>query len=159
MPHVTIRSGAALQEAKVTIKAGGESVTELALAQQLEGAMPLDLRSEEDTWVERARLGDVEAFDEIMARYEQRLLRFLIGQVGDVEIAKELCQDTFLSAYRALPKVKGELKLSAWLHTIALNNARSHHRRRRFRIFVSIDDHDVPSHGPDMQERIADHDL
>lgn len=114
---------------------------------------------EEQGWIERARAGDLEAFDSIMTCYETRLLRFLIGLVGDVEIAQELCQDTFLAAYQALPKVKGELRLSAWLHTIALNKARSHHRSRKYKTFVSIDDHVVASATVDPQDAVPHQDL
>lgn len=105
--------------------------------------------------VERARRGDLEAFDAIVVWFEPRLLRFLIGLVGDVGVAQELCQDTFLAAYRALPRTTGEMKLSAWLHTIALNKARSHHRRRKWTMVVSIDDHDQPAAIPDLQDAVA----
>jgi RNA polymerase sigma-70 factor (ECF subfamily) len=79
--------------------------------------------------------------------------------VGDVEIARELCQDTFLAAYQALPRLKGELKLSAWLHTIALNRARSHHRRRRLRAFLPLEDEGLPNGERDVQEEVAEHEL
>lgn len=135
-------------------------MSELALAQHFDGEATVGAATaEEYTWVERARHGDMEAFDLIMMRYETRLLRFLTGQVGDVEVARELCQDTFLAAYQALPRLKGELRLSAWLHTIALNRARSHHRKRKFRVFVSIEDHDVPSEEPELQESVASHEF
>jgi RNA polymerase sigma-70 factor (ECF subfamily) len=47
------------------------------------------------------------------------------------------------------------MKLSAWLHTIALNKARSHHRKRKWKMFVSIEDHDQPDEVPDLQESVA----
>jgi RNA polymerase sigma-70 factor (ECF subfamily) len=135
-------------------------VSELALAPIYQSTVHVDLAAaEEHALIDRARQGDIEAFDAIMMRYETRLLRFLTGLVGDIEVARELCQDTFLAAYQALPRIKGELRLSAWLHTIALNRARSHHRRKRFRIFVSIEDHDLPSPTPDLQDALADSDL
>jgi RNA polymerase sigma-70 factor (ECF subfamily) len=151
----------------------GDGVCELALAQHIDGGRPAagppgpnlsetvphDAAAEEAGWVERARRGDLEAFDAIVARYEGRLLRFLTGMVGDVEIARELCQDTFLAAYQALPRLHGELHLSAWLHTIAMNRARSHHRRKKFKVFVPIEDHDLPSPGADLQASIAETDL
>ena len=132
-------------------------MTELALTRHIDGDLHVaPSAAEEHVWVERARRGDVEAFDAIMGRYEPRLLRFLIGLVTDVEVARELCQDTFLSAYRALPKVHGEMRLSAWLHTIALNRARSYHRKRRFRTILSLEDHEVVSPARDVQDSIAD---
>lgn len=111
--------------------------------------------SEEDGWVQRARAGDIEAFDAIMTQYEGRLLRFLSGLVGDIEVAHELCQDTFLAAYQALPRAHGEMRLSAWLHTIALNKARSHHRRRKLRVFVPLKDDEFRSPARDLQEGVA----
>lgn len=131
-------------------------MSDLALVEAIQGESGGDAVSwEEHAWVERARAGDVEAFDAIMAHYETRLLRFLTGTVGDIEVARELCQDTFLAAYQALPKLKGELRLSAWLYTIALNRARSHHRRRRFRTFVPLLDDSLPSDAPDLQNTNA----
>ncbi|MGH2441785.1 MAG: RNA polymerase sigma factor [Chloroflexota bacterium] len=131
-------------------------MSELVLAPQDEANLHLDRTLvEENLLPDRARAGDLEAFDAIMLLYEGRLLRFLMGLVGDAEVAADLCQDTFLSAYQALPRVKGELKLSAWLHTIALNHARSHHRRKRHKTFVSIEDHEPASDAPDATEAIA----
>ncbi|HZU13853.1 MAG TPA: RNA polymerase sigma factor [Chloroflexota bacterium] len=113
---------------------------------------------DEDGAIARAREGDLEAFDDIMRRYEGRLLRFLTGLVGEVETARELCQDTFLSAYQALPRLRGEVRLNGWLHTIALNRARSYHRGRRLRLAVPLEEHHHP-HSTDLQEGVARQDL
>lgn len=116
-------------------------MSDLSLACEFDATVAVETpASEEGAWVQRAREGDLEAFDAIMTCYEGRLLRFLTGLVGEIEVARELCQDTFLAAYQALPRLQGELRLSAWLHTIALNRARSHHRRRRLRWFLPLED-------------------
>jgi RNA polymerase sigma factor (sigma-70 family) len=143
-----------------TVHRAGEEMSDVSLALQSHIALPLESASaEEDEMVERARKGDVQAFDMIMQHYEGRLLRFLTGMVSDVEVARELCQDTFLAAYQALPKTRDGLRLSAWLYTIALNRARSHHRRRRLRYFLPFEeDHHAPS-VEDSQEQVATHDL
>jgi len=134
-------------------------VSDLTVACGVEVSAAVAIHSDEESeWLERARAGDLEAFDVIMVRYEGRLLRFLIGLVGDVEVARELCQDTFLAAYQALPRLKGELRLSAWLHTIALNRARSHHRRRRLRRLLSLDDSHLSGSTPDIGETVVAHD-
>lgn len=129
--------------------------TSLAIdvAARLDGAV-----TEEDALVARARDGDLEAFEAIMIQYEGRLLRFLTGLVGDIEVARELCQDSFLAAHQALPRVKGELRLSAWLHTIALNRARSHHRHRRLRTFISFEEEHCTISVSDAQDSIATND-
>jgi RNA polymerase sigma-70 factor (ECF subfamily) len=72
-------------------------------------------------------------FDELVERYQSPLRRFLYGLVQDSELAADLCQETFLSAYRTLPRLELErdLDLGAWLYTVALNQARGVLRRRR----------------------------
>jgi len=135
-------------------------VSDLTLAYQLDGAVVASAAADEEReWVRCAQAGDLAAFDTIMTRYESRLLRFLMSLVSDGEIARELCQDTFLAAYQALPRMTGELHLCAWLHTIALNRARSYHRRRRLRSFLPLDDEHPALHQRDMQETVASHDL
>lgn len=126
------------------------------MARELSAGYPVDgTVTEEGVLVARARDGDLDAFEAIMVLYEGRLLRFLTGLVGDVEIARELCQDTFLAAYQAFPRLSGELHLSAWLHTIAVNRARSHHRRRRLRQFLPFDEEHHAVSVTDAQESVV----
>lgn len=66
-----------------------------------------------------------------MSQYEPKLVRFIYGLTRERELAEDLCQDTLLSAYRALPNAPADLKLSAWLYKIALNKVRSEKRRKR----------------------------
>lgn len=136
------------------VKGSGVSEAVLPFGGGARSSVPAD----EHVWVERARAGDLEAFDHIMIRYEQRLQRFLYGLVGDIDTAQELCQETFLAAYRSLPHAREEMRLSAWLHTIALNQARSHYRKQRIRFHIPLGDHDVPASG-NLQEAVADRDL
>jgi RNA polymerase sigma-70 factor (ECF subfamily) len=129
---------------------------DLAIAVPIEAEVRSEVAvADEYLWVERAKLGHLDAFDLIMGRYEQRLLRFLTGLVGDRDLAQELCQDTFLAAYQALPRMSGEVRLSAWLHTIALNRARSHFRKWKLRKTLPIKDDLLQSREPDLQDATA----
>lgn len=135
-------------------------MSDLTLAYQLDSSVIAAAAPDEELgWVRRAQAGDLRAFDAIMGQYEARLLRFLIGLVSDAEVARELCQDTFLAAYQALPRMSGDVRLCAWLHTIALNRARSYHRRRRLRLFLPLDDDHPALQQRDVQEAVASHDL
>ncbi len=99
-------------------------------------------------------------FDQLVEQYQRPLLRFLYGLVHDPELAADLCQDTFLSAYKASPKIQGELNAGAWLYTIALNHARGYLRRKRLLSwvpFVASRD-DRPAATRDMASQVAQRD-
>jgi RNA polymerase sigma-70 factor, ECF subfamily len=77
------------------------------------------------------RGGDVAAFEQIVVEFEPKLVRFIYGLTRERELAEDLTQETFVSAYRALFDAPDELRLSAWLYKIALNKVRSEKRRKR----------------------------
>jgi RNA polymerase sigma-70 factor, ECF subfamily len=78
---------------------------------------------------QRAAQGDESAFQEIVIRYQDRLLAFLTQMLGDIESARDVLQETFLAAYRALPAWRPLAShphpLAPWLYRIATNRALS----------------------------------
>lgn len=72
--------------------------------------------------------GDLEAFDELMRRYERLVFRVAYGYCFDRETALDLTQTVFLKAYRALPRFRGD-RLKPWLLRITANEAISWQRR------------------------------
>jgi RNA polymerase sigma-70 factor (ECF subfamily) len=74
------------------------------------------------------------AFEELMLRYQNRLITVLEHLVGHREWAEDLAQDVFLRVYRARKRYVAGAKFSTWLFTIANNvasNALRDHSRRR----------------------------
>ena len=100
-------------------------------------------------------------FDDLVTQYQAPLRRFLYGLLHDPELAADLCQDTFLSAYRAAPNLHGEtLNVGAWLYTIALNHARGYLRRKRLLSWVPFvsTKHDRATTATDLASRAAQRD-
>jgi RNA polymerase sigma-70 factor (ECF subfamily) len=83
--------------------------------------------------VERARAGERQAFDQLVARYQRRLLRLVLRLLRDQAEAEDVVQEAFLKAYRALPRFRGDAAFYTWLYRIALNGARNAILRRRQR--------------------------
>lgn len=83
--------------------------------------------------VERARAGERAAFDLLVERYQRRLLRLVLRLLRDQAEAEDVVQETFLRAYRALPRFRGEAAFFTWLYRIAVNGARNAIARRRLR--------------------------
>jgi RNA polymerase sigma-70 factor, ECF subfamily len=71
------------------------------------------------------------SFDRIYAKNKTPVYNHIYRLVGDRELADDLTQDTFLKAFRALPKMDANLKLAAWLYRIATNTAYDALRRRK----------------------------
>lgn len=81
--------------------------------------------------VARAKAGDEEAFHLIFNRYGRPVLSFIHNFVQNRELAEELTQETFVRAYRNLPGLKEDLRLSTWLFGIARNVVRESRRQTR----------------------------
>jgi RNA polymerase sigma-70 factor (ECF subfamily) len=81
--------------------------------------------------VARCLAGDTECFNQLIVRWERPIYALAYRLLGHDEDARDVCQDTFLRAFRALPGFKGQAKFSSWLYRIALNLCRDFIRRRR----------------------------
>jgi RNA polymerase sigma-70 factor (ECF subfamily) len=75
--------------------------------------------------------GDTDSFNELILRWERPIYALAYRQIGREEDARDVCQETFLRAYRALGGFRGQAKFSSWLYRIALNLCRDWVRRER----------------------------
>ena len=74
--------------------------------------------------VERVKLGDVKAFEMLVVKYQRRIERLIGRMVRDVDLVPDIAQETFIRAYRAMPKFRGESAFYTWLYRIAVNTAK-----------------------------------
>jgi RNA polymerase sigma-70 factor (ECF subfamily) len=81
--------------------------------------------------VARSIHGDRESFNELVLRWERPIYALAYRTIGREEDARDVCQETFLRAFRALPGFRGQAKFSSWLYRIALNLCRDWIRRER----------------------------
>ena len=89
------------------------------------------LKLTDDSGVVTAFLGGEErAFEELVVRYQTRLLNFVYRTVGDRERAEDLVQEVFIRVYRHLHRFDRSKKFSTWVYTIASNLAKNELRNR-----------------------------
>src|SRR5437762_8250069 len=81
--------------------------------------------------VARSIGGDSDSFNELVLRWERPIYALAYRRIGREEDARDVCQETFLRAFRALPGFRGQAKFSSWLYRIALNLCRDWIRRER----------------------------
>ncbi len=81
--------------------------------------------------VARTVAGDKECFDQLIMRWERPIYALAYRTIGREDDARDLTQEAFLRAFRALPGFKGQAKFSSWLYRITLNLCRDWVRRER----------------------------
>ena len=79
--------------------------------------------------VKQARKGNVDAFNQLISRWEKRLYNYLLRLIRNREDSLDVCQEAFLKAYRSLSSLDDPEKFPRWLFRIAHNLAFSHLRR------------------------------
>ena len=79
------------------------------------------------------------AFNEITRRYQHKIYGICLRWLGNEQIATEVAQDVFVSAFRALGRFRGDSKLSTWLYRIAINHCKN---RRLYQYRRKTDRHD-----------------
>jgi RNA polymerase sigma-70 factor (ECF subfamily) len=84
--------------------------------------------------VARWQRGDMQAFAELVRRWQLPIARFLTHMLGRIDLVGDLCQEVFLRALIARPRYRAVGRFSAWLYHIALNVARDVGRRRRYKV-------------------------
>ncbi len=75
--------------------------------------------------VERVQGGDKKAFDLLVLKYQQRIMKVLSRYVRDPSEVQDLAQEAFIKAYRALPNFRGDSAFYTWLYRIAINTAKN----------------------------------
>jgi len=88
--------------------------------------------------VARATAGEVDAFNQLVTRWERPIYALAYRTLGREEDARDVVQEAFLRAYRGLRGFKGEAKFSSWLYRITLNLCRDWIRRERRTPLVQV---------------------
>lgn len=80
----------------------------------------------DEVLVARVQRGERRAFDVLVLRYQQRIVKLIMRYVHDPVEAQDVAQEAFIKAYRALPAFRGESAFYTWLYRIAINTAKNH---------------------------------
>jgi len=89
------------------------------------------MASTDEELVARSIGGDLDSFNQLVLRWERPIYALAYRVIGREEDARDVCQETFLRAFRALGGFKGQAKFSSWLYRITLNLCRDWIRRER----------------------------
>lgn len=111
------------------------------------------LNPSDEELARRSQAGSLDAFEELVRRYQGRVFRFLARCAQGEDDARELTQVTFVTAFRSLGLYRAECAFGPWLFVIARHKFIDHCRRRRFE--TRAEDVPEPSDGDDPATLLA----
>lgn len=120
-------------------------------------AEPAPQPVEESVLVDRARKGSLEAYDELVKRYQERIYATVYHMTSNHEDANDLAQEAFIKGFQALKSFKGGSSFYTWVYRIAVNKTINFLKQRRNRTQMSLDDMDFNvEHNPDLVALISE---
>ena len=99
--------------------------------------MGSESQNEDRQWIEETIAGQVDSFEKLVRKYQDRLYNTMVGVTGCPHEAEEVVQDAMLQAYSKLNTFQGKSQFYTWLYRIAFNQSVSRQRKKRPR--VSLD--------------------
>jgi RNA polymerase sigma-70 factor (ECF subfamily) len=113
--------------------------------------------TDENVLVQRARRGDLEAYDELVQRYQERIYATVYHMTSNHEDANDLAQESFIKAFQALKSFKGGSSFYTWLYRIAVNKTINFLKQRKNKAQMSLDDIDFNAeHDPDLLALVSE---
>jgi RNA polymerase sigma-70 factor (ECF subfamily) len=108
---------------------------------------------DEAALIGKARLGDPQAFETLVLRYQRYVYNLALRVVGNPLDAEDIAQQAFVKAWRGLPQFKGEAHFSTWLYRIVTNVCYDHLPRIK-RDLTTLQSDDVIVDVPDEQQGV-----
>ena len=112
---------------------------------------------DESELILRTRQGDLEAYDDLVRRFQERIYATIYHMTANHEDANDLAQETFIKAYQAIASFKGDASFFTWLYRIAVNRTINFLKQRRNKNNLSLNDLDLNAeHDPDLVALVSD---
>lgn len=99
------------------------------------GAMQEDLAQ-----ITKIQNGDIEAFEELVEKYKNKLFSFLVKMTCSKHDSEEILQEVFIRAFNNINKYDSRWKFSTWIYRIAINTYKSYMKKAKRLQTVPIDD-------------------
>jgi len=107
--------------------------------------------------VRSARRGDLQAYDQLVKRYQERIYATIYHMTSNHEDANDLAQESFIKAFQALKSFKGGSSFYTWLYRIAVNKTINFLKQRKNRLHMSLNDIDFNAeHDPNVMALISE---
>ncbi|MHB1000376.1 MAG: sigma-70 family RNA polymerase sigma factor [Armatimonadota bacterium] len=91
--------------------------------------------------IERSKKGDLSAFDELLRRHEKQVYSFAYRMTQNYDDASDIASDSFIKAYQAINRFRGESNFTTWLFRIVTNTFLDRRKRSKSHLNIPLDDY------------------
>lgn len=114
--------------------------------------------AEDRELVLRAKEGDLDAYDQLVRRYQERIYATIYHMTSNHEDANDLAQETFVKAFQAIKSFKGDSSFFTWAYRIAVNKTINFLKQRKNRGHLSLNDMDMNvENDPELVDLVSQH--
>lgn len=107
--------------------------------------------------VTRSKNGDIDAFEELVTRYERKIYTVAYRLMGNCDDASDLTQEAFLRAFQAIKSFRGEASFLTWMCRITTNVCRDE-LRKRYRVQIESLDETITLNDGEIAKQVASND-
>jgi RNA polymerase sigma factor (sigma-70 family) len=114
------------------------------------------IKEREQEIIRQVQQGNVAVFAELVNQYKDAAYTLCVRICGNKSDAEDICQESFIKAYRAIANFRGEAGFATWLYRIVYNTAISHLRSQKIKTVPLESIRDIDSEGrenDDMEEK------
>src|SRR5881296_1735190 len=104
----------------------------------MKGALLSEEQEGLETILERAGEGSREAFDQLIRRFEKKVMKTALYLTRNLADAQDVAQEVYIKIFRHLNSCEDEGKIERWVYRITVNAARDFLRRSRFRLPLRV---------------------
>lgn len=115
------------------------------------------IQAEDRALVQRAKDGDMGAYDDLVRRYQERVYATVYNMTANHEDANDLAQEAFIKAFQALKSFKGDSSFYTWVYRIAVNRTINFLKTKKNKTQMSLNDLDVNvENDPELVALVSD---
>ncbi|MBC8181647.1 sigma-70 family RNA polymerase sigma factor [candidate division KSB1 bacterium] len=88
------------------------------------------MNQDEELLIRKAQRGNIAAFEELVKRYEDKVMSIIFNMLNDAEDARDVYQDVFMKVFLTIKKFRFQSKFYTWLFRIAVNTSINYRKKR-----------------------------
>lgn len=96
------------------------------------------MTNEEFSLINSAKKGDMRAFEELIYKYDKKVLAIAYSYRNSRDEALDIYQEVFLRVFRNLKSFEGKCEFSTWLHRITVNLCLTHYTQKKRHTFIPL---------------------